>query len=113
MSPIVAIRGTIAAGMFFLPRLVGWVLGFRDVDPERAYLFRIWGARNIALAYVTAKQPKETTAMNVAVDLSDLAAGALLLRGRGGNPLTATAVLGLPALAAAVKLKSSGEPAAQ
>ena len=38
-----------------------------------------------------------------------VAAGALLLRGRGGNAFTATAVLGLPAVAAAVKLRGAGE----
>lgn len=106
MSPIVAIRGTIAAGMFVTPGIVARVLGFKQVDPEHAYLFRIWGARNIALAAVTAQRPaEETKVMNVGVDLSDLAAGALLLKGRGGNALTTAAVLGLPALAAAVKLK--------
>ena len=108
MNPIVAIRGTIAAGMFLTPGIVARVLGFRRVDAEHAYLFRIWGARNAALAAISALQPEETTALNVAVDLSDLAAGALLLRGRGGNPFTAAAVLGLPAVAAAVKLRGEG-----
>jgi len=109
LAALTAIRASIGVTTWFTPEVVALLLGFRrPVRPELRYVARIWGARNMAFAAATATVEDDARrswlAANVAIDVIDLAAGALLLRAHRAGPVGAASALGLPAVAAGLGL---------
>jgi hypothetical protein len=92
-------------GALLTPRLAGRVFGLHPADnPEAVYLGRLFGARNLMMAYaLTATEGDERDrwlAWGIAVDLADL--GAALAGGlRGYLSKRAAVMVGLTALGAA------------
>ena len=89
---LVAARTTLGLSTLFAPRLAGRVfLLDPDANPQLAYVGRMWGARNLALAagLVGARGPSRRRwwAINVAVDAIDAAASIVSWRrGELGTP---------------------------
>lgn len=108
MSPISALtslRLAIGAGAWLAPRLAGRMFGLDPAgNPQLPYVGRLFGVRDVALAFGVQMSEGESRRvwlqLGMACDLADTAAG--LLAGRGGElSPTATALVTVPALAAA------------
>jgi hypothetical protein len=109
---LIGLRGAIGAGSWLTPRLAGRLFGLDpDGNPQAAYLGRLFGVRDAALAYGLASSTGAQRALwlriGIACDAADAVAGILAGR-RGELPkfttvlVTATAVgaaaLGIAAL---------------
>jgi hypothetical protein len=96
IQQLVAGRAAIGAGAWLTPRLSGRLFGLDpDANPQAAYLGRLFGARDVALAFglrsATGGQRANWLRIGIACDLADAAAG--VLAGRRGELNTRTTVL--------------------
>jgi hypothetical protein len=96
IQQLVAGRAAIGAGAWLAPRLSGRLFGLDpDANPQAAYLGRLFGARDVALAFglrsATDGQRANWLRIGIACDLADAAAG--VLAGRRGDLNTRTTVL--------------------
>lgn len=83
------------------PELAARLFGFPEPDGQARYLWRLFGVRDVmvGLGTVTARGSRRRTwaSVGLACDVADGAAGAL---GRGDvKPLSAAAMIGVPAAA--------------
>jgi hypothetical protein len=104
---LVGVRGAIGAGAWLAPRLSGRLFGLDpDANPQAAYLGRLFGARDVALAFglqtSTGAQRANWLRIGIACDLADAAAG--VFAGRRGelNMRTTVLVTGTALVAAAL-----------
>ncbi|HUZ29348.1 MAG TPA: hypothetical protein VMU90_08915 [Solirubrobacteraceae bacterium] len=114
---LVGLRAVIGVGAFLAPRLTGRLFGL-DVDgnPQAPYLARLFGIRDVALAYGASStdgpQRAQWLQVGLACDLGDAVAG--VLAGRGGELPTPTAILvtgtALSAAALGVAALQGSEP---
>ncbi len=113
IQQLVAVRGAIGTGAWLAPRLSGRLFGLDPVaNPQAAYLGRLFGARDVALAFGLSASRDAQRAhwlrIGIACDLADAVAGVLAGR-RGELPkrstvmVTATALLAAGLGAAALK----------
>lgn len=78
----------------------------RAEDPASEYITRMFGAREVALGAVTLAAPEQayrrTVALGIAVDATDVAAGALIARSGRADAITSAALIapGVSAVAA-------------
>ncbi len=105
IQQLVAVRGAIGAGAYVAPRLSGRLFGLDPVaNPQAAYLGRLFGARDVALAFglsaASDSQRSHWLRIGIACDLADAAAGVLAGR-RGDLPKRATVLVTATALVAA------------
>lgn len=115
---LIGLRATIGAGAFLAPRLTGRLFGL-DIDgnPQAPYLARLFGARDVALAYgtgvSTGTQRSQWLRIGIACDLADAVAG--FLAGRDSELPLPTAILvtgtALSAAALGVSALRDGEHA--
>lgn len=116
IQQLIAVRGAIGAGAWLTPRLSGRLFGLDpDANPQAAYLGRLFGARDVALAFglgsATGAERANWLRIGIACDLADAAAG--VLAGRRGELNTRTTVLvtGTALAAAALGVAAlNGEP---
>jgi hypothetical protein len=105
VQALTGIRGAIGAGAWLAPRLSGRLFGLDpDANPQAPYLGRLFGARDVALAFglstSNAGQRSQWLRIGIACDLADAVAG--LLAGRRGElPRLATVLVTATALGAA------------
>ncbi len=105
VTSLVASRSAIGAGSWLAPRLTGRLFGL-DVagNPQAPYLARLFGVRDVALAYGLLSseggQRDMWLRIGIACDVADAVAGALA--GRSGElpRLTSALVTGTALLAA-------------
>jgi hypothetical protein len=93
---IVGLRAAIGVGAFVAPRLTGRLFGLDvDANPQAPYLARLFGIRDVALAYGASSNSGPERAqwlqIGLACDLGDAVAG--FLAGKGGELPAHTAVL--------------------
>ena len=105
VQPLIAVRGAIGAGAYLAPRLSGRLFGLDpDANPQAAYLGRLFGARDIALAFGLNVARDSARAhwlrIGIACDLADAVSGILAGR-RGELPKHATVLVTASALVAA------------
>jgi hypothetical protein len=115
---LVGLRAAIGAGAFLAPKLTGRLFGL-DVagNPQAPYLARLFGIRDVALAYGTnstsGPQQAQWLQIGIACDLGDAVAG--FLAGRSGELPMPTALLvtgtALTAAALGISALQGGEPA--
>lgn len=117
---LIGVRAAIGVGAWLAPRLSGRLFGLDpDANPQAAYLGRLFGARDAALAFglnaSAGSQRAQWLRIGMACDVADAIAG--LLAGRRGDlPLrsaalvTATAVMAA-AMGAAALQGDEPEPA--
>lgn len=91
LNSLALARVALGAGFLASPEKA-LTYGFLDASsPQSAYLARMFGAREVALGAVTLlAKPEAKTALTwtgIAVDVSDAAAGALVMRARGVSNL--------------------------
>jgi hypothetical protein len=102
---LVRLRGAVGAGAWLAPRMSGRLFGLDpNANPQAPYLGRLFGARDVALAFglstSTGNQRANWLRIGVACDLADAVAG--LLAGRRGElPMRSTILVTGTALAAA------------
>jgi hypothetical protein len=102
---LIAVRTAIGAGVWVAPRLAGRLFGLDPKgNPQLPYVGRLFGVRDLALAYgvATSNGPQRSLWLRVglACDLADAAAG--ILGGRSGDlPKFATVLVTGTALSAA------------
>ncbi|HEY3727269.1 MAG TPA: hypothetical protein VGL51_08860 [Solirubrobacteraceae bacterium] len=105
VQTLIRLRGVVGAGAWVAPRLSGRLFGL-DVagNPQAPYLGRLFGVRDVALAFGLASSAGPERAqwlrVGIACDLADAAAGLLAAR-RGELPKLATVLVTTTALAAA------------
>jgi len=120
LKVLVGLRTVVGLSSWLAPRRAGQLFGLDPRrNPQAAYLGRLFGARDVALAYGTFAEQAEGgsrwLATGLACDLADAAAA--LAGGRGGylSPVT-TVLAGGVALGAAglgaVALREDGSPPA-
>jgi hypothetical protein len=102
---LVGLRGALGVGVWIAPRLSGRLFGLNpDANPQAPYLGRLFGARDVALAYglgtATGSQRSLWLRIGLACDLADAAAGVIAGR-RGELPKFATVLVTGTALGAA------------
>ena len=102
---LVGLRGAVGLGAYVAPRLSGRVFGLDpDANPQAPYLGRLFGARDVALAFglgtSSGAQRAQWLRIGVACDLAD-AAASLLAGRRGELPKAAAVLLTATALTAA------------
>jgi hypothetical protein len=102
---LVGIRGAVGAGAWLAPRLSGRLFGLDpDANPQAPYLGRLFGARDVALAFGLATsggaQRSQWLRIGIACDVADAAAGVLAGR-RKELPKLATVLVTATALGAA------------
>lgn len=116
---IVGLRSALGIGVWVAPRLAGRLFGLDPKgNPQLSYVGRLFGVRDVALAYglATSSGPERTLWLRIglACDIADAAAG--VLGGRSGDlPKLAMVLVTGTALGAAglgVAAMLSGEPAA-
>jgi hypothetical protein len=118
IQQLVAVRGAIGTGAYVAPRLSGRLFGLDPAaNPQAAYLGRLFGARDIALAFGLSAAPDSQRShwlrIGIACDLADAVAGVLAGR-RGDLPKRATVLVTATAVVAAalgVKALQGEEPA--
>lgn len=98
-------RGAIGAGAWLAPRTSGRLFGLdAAANPQAAYLGRLFGARDVALAFglstATGEHRRDWVRIGIACDLADGAAGILAGR-RGELPKHSTVLVTGTALVAA------------
>jgi hypothetical protein len=96
IQQLVGARGAIGASAWLAPRLSGRLFGLDpDANPQAAYLGRLFGARDVALAFglqtSAGAQRANWLRIGIACDLADAAAG--VFAGRRGELNTRTTVL--------------------
>jgi hypothetical protein len=102
---LVGLRGAVGLGAYVAPRLSGRVFGLDpDANPQAPYLGRLFGARDVALAFglgtSSGAQRSQWLRIGVACDLADAVAG--VVAGRNGElPKVATVMVTATALTAA------------
>ncbi len=103
---LVGVRAAIGTGAWLTPRLSGRLFGLDpDGNPQAAYLGRLFGIRDVALAYGLSTsdsqaQRRHWLRIGVMCDAADALAG--LLAGRRGDlPARSALMVTLTALAAA------------
>ena len=102
---LVGLRSAVGAGAWLAPRLSGRLFGLDPAaNPQAPYLGRLFGVRDVALAFglgsSAGAQRAQWLRVGVACDLADAVAG--LLAGRRGElPKHATVMVTATALAAA------------
>jgi hypothetical protein len=115
---LVRMRGAVGAGAWLAPRFSGRLFGLDpNANPQAPYLGRLFGARDVALAFglstSSGSQRANWLRIGVACDLADAVAGVLAGR-RGELPARATILVTGTALAAAalgiVALQSAESP---
>lgn len=115
---LVRMRGAVGAGAWLAPRFSGRLFGLDpNANPQAPYLGRLFGARDVALAFglstSSGSQRANWLRIGVACDLADAVAGVLAGR-RGELPARATVLVTATALAAAalgiVALQSAESP---
>lgn len=105
ISSLVGLRAAVGAGAWVAPRISGRIFGL-DVpgNPQAPYLARLFGARDVALAYgvqsSTGAQRAQWLKVGIACDLADALAGISAGR-RGELPGFATVLVTATALGAA------------
>lgn len=105
ISSLVGLRAAVGAGAWVAPRISGRMFGL-DVpgNPQAPYLARLFGARDVALAYgvqsSTGAQRAQWLKVGIACDLADALAGISAGR-RGELPGFATVLVTATALGAA------------
>jgi hypothetical protein len=87
INTLAGIRIAVGAGAWATPRLAGKLFGLdAPANPQSPYLARLFGARDVALAYGVLASEGEARrrwlAAGVACDLADAVAG--IAAGRGG-----------------------------
>jgi hypothetical protein len=102
---LIGLRGALGAGVWLAPKLAGRLFGLDPVgNPQLSYVGRLFGVRDIALAYgvATSSGPERTLWLRIglACDLADAAAG-ILGRRSGDLPKLATVLVTGTALGAA------------
>ena len=102
---LIGLRGAVGAGAWLAPRMSGRMFGLDpDGNPQASYLGRLFGARDVALAFglgsSSGPQRSQWLRIGVACDLADAAAGVIAGR-RGDLPKFATVLVTATALAAA------------
>jgi hypothetical protein len=105
IQQLVGVRGAIGAGAWLAPRLSGRLFGLDPAaNPQAPYLGRLFGARDVALAFGLGTSSGEHRAtwlrIGIACDLADAVAGVLAGR-RGELPKRATFLVTATALIAA------------
>lgn len=113
---LIRVRAAIGVGAWATPRLSGKLFGLDpDHNPQAPYLARLFGARDVALAYglatSTGAQRSLWLRIGLACDLADAAAGVLAGR-RGDLPaFTTVLVTGTALVAAGLGISAlQGEP---
>jgi hypothetical protein len=102
---LVVVRSAIGVGAWAAPRLSGQLFGLDlEANPQGAYLGRLFGVRDAALAVGlatnTGRQRAQWLQLGLMCDLADAAAGVLAGR-RGDLPPKSTALVTATALVAA------------
>jgi hypothetical protein len=102
---LIGVRGAVGAGAWLAPRSSGRMFGLDPVNnPQAAYLGRLFGARDVALAFglgtTSGAQRALWLRVGLACDLADAAAGVMAGR-RGELPGLATVLVTATALTAA------------
>ncbi len=107
VQSLVSLRSAVGAGAWLAPRFSGRLFGLDpDANPQAAYLGRLFGARDVALAVglstSSGTQRSQWLRLGIACDLADALAGVLAgrrreLPARAAVMVTATA-LGAAAL---------------
>jgi hypothetical protein len=115
-----AVRAVIGAASWVAPRLSGKAFGLdSDANPASPYLGRLFGARDVALAYgalsTSGEEQNRWLVAGFGCDVADAAAGIAAWRGGYLSPLssalvTAAALNGV--FLGLVALRSGGDPAA-
>jgi hypothetical protein len=105
VQALIGLRGAVGAGAWLAPRRSGRLFGLDpDANPAAPYLGRLFGARDVALAFglstSDAAQRTQWLRIGIACDLADAAAGVLAGR-RGELPRLATVLVTATALGAA------------
>ncbi len=106
IKTLACVRVAIGAGAWATPRLAGKLFGLdASANPQSPYLARLFGARDIALAYGALASEGEAQrrwlAVGIACDLADAAAG--IAGGRGGYlPKLSSAMVSATAISASV-----------
>jgi len=104
INTLAGIRIAVGAGAWATPRLAGKLFGLdASANPQSPYLARLFGARDVALAYGVLASDGEARrrwlAVGVACDLADAVAG--IAGGRGGYlPKLSSALVSATALSA-------------
>jgi hypothetical protein len=114
------VRAVVGAGAWVAPRLSGKAFGLdSDDNPAAPYLGRLFGARDVALAYgamtSTGEEQDRWLVAGLGCDIADAAAGIAAWRGGYLSPfssflVTAAAINGV--VLGAIALRGSGSPAA-
>jgi hypothetical protein len=94
-----AVRAVIGAGAWLAPRLSGKAFGLDANDnPQAPYLGRLFGARDVALAYgsltTTGEAQDRWLVAGLGCDLADAAAGIAAWRGGYLSPISSLLVTG-------------------
>jgi hypothetical protein len=105
IQSLIGVRGAIGAGAWLAPRLSGRLFGLDPAaNPQAAYLGRLFGVRDAALAYGlstgTGSQRAAWLRIGIACDLADAAAGIFAGR-RGELPKFTTVLVTATAIGAA------------
>ncbi len=114
LRTLAGIRVAVGAGAWLAPGLSGRLFGLTGADAESAYLARLFGVRDVALAVGTVQAQgdarRDWLRLGVACDLAD--AGAALLGGRGGlGRATTTLTAGVALAAAGLGVRALTAPA--
>ncbi len=105
VQALVGLRSALGVGVWLAPRLAGKLFGLDpDGNPQLTYVGRLFGVRDVALAYglATSTDPQRSLWLRIglACDVADAAAG--VLGGRSGDlPKLATVLVTGTALGAA------------
>lgn len=102
---LVGVRAAIGLGAWLAPATSGRLFGLdADANPQAPYLGRLFGARDVALAFglntSSGTQRVQWLRIGIACDLADAAAGVIAGR-RGELPTVATVLVTATALSAA------------
>jgi hypothetical protein len=105
IQSLVGLRGAVGAGAWLAPKMSGRLFGLDpDANPQTPYIGRLFGARDVALAYgVMASegaQRAQWLSVGIACDIADAAAGWLAGR-RGELPRHSAVMVTATAIAAA------------
>jgi hypothetical protein len=93
VKQLVAIRAAVGAGAWLAPRLFGKPFGLNvDENPQSPYVGRLFGARDVALAYgaktTSGKEQDRWLTAAMGCDIADAAAGIAGWRAGYLSPLT-------------------------
>jgi hypothetical protein len=105
VQSLVGLRSAVGAGAWLAPRFSGRLFGLDpDANPQASYLGRLFGVRDVALAFGLSQSSGAERAqwlwIGIACDLADAVAGVLAGR-RGELPPRAAVLVTATALSAA------------